>query len=433
MSGERFVALGLAHVRSAWFRDLSRWATAAALPVEFVKCVSVEELRARLAGARAFSAVIVDSGVPGVDRDLLEVARQAGCAVVVVDDGRGHRDWQALGASAVLAPDFGRAELLDALEANARRIGRGDDVSLDPVPRTAAGTWRGRLIAVTGAGGTGASTVAMALAQGLGGDTRYGGLVLLADLALDGDQAVLHDAGDVVPGVQELVDAHRSGDPTLQDIRSLTFAVPDRQYQLLLGLRRHRDWATVRPRVFAASLDSLRRAYKAVVADITPDLEGEDQCGSIDVEERNAMARTTVATADAIVIVGLAGVKGMHRLVRLAASVVEQGVDPASVLPVVNRAPRSPRARAELTRAFAELTAPLGELGPLLQLPERRGLDDVIHDAVRLPSALTNPLAAAVAVLLERAPTRPPLLAAPEPVAVAPGSLGAALLGDDEP
>jgi nitrate/TMAO reductase-like tetraheme cytochrome c subunit len=31
MAAERFVLLGLAQVRSAWFRDLSRWATSASV------------------------------------------------------------------------------------------------------------------------------------------------------------------------------------------------------------------------------------------------------------------------------------------------------------------------------------------------------------------------------------------------------------------
>jgi hypothetical protein len=440
MRGERFVALGLAHVRSSWFRELARWSTAAALPVEFVKCVSIAELRARLGSGRAFSALIIDGGLAGVDRDLVELARGSGCAVLIVDDGRAHRDWSAVGVSAVLASDFGRTELLDALNAHATLISRGDELALGDAPRITPGAWRGRLVAVTGPGGTGASLLAMALAQGFGADVRHGGLVLLADLALDADQAMLHDAGDVVPGVQELVDAHRSGEPSVQDIRSLTFAVPDRQYHLLLGVRRHRDWTAIRPRAFEAALDNLRRAYKAVVADVSPDLEGEDQCGSIDVEERNVMARTTVAAADAVVLVGLPGPKGLHRLVRLATAVVEHGVAPSDVLPVMNRAPRGPRARAELTRAFADLTAPLTgkrtPFAPLLHVGDRRHLDELVHDAARLPTQLATTLAGAVTVVLDNnglvasTSTEPPT-EPPAPVRVAPGSLGAILDEDD--
>ncbi len=53
MSTERFVVLGLAHVRAGWFVEVSRWSTSGVMPIEFVKCVSVDEVRGRLAGARA--------------------------------------------------------------------------------------------------------------------------------------------------------------------------------------------------------------------------------------------------------------------------------------------------------------------------------------------------------------------------------------------
>jgi len=306
-------------------------------------------------------------------------------------------------------------------------VGRADELGVDDAPRIAPGAWRAPLVAVSGPGGTGASTVAMALAQGLGSDPRHGGLVLLADLALHADQALLHDAGDVVPGVQELVEAHRAGELLVHDVRALTFAVPDRHYQLLLGLRRHRDWATVRPRAFAAALDNVRRAYKVAVADCSPDLEGEDDCGSIDVEERNTMARTAVGMADVLVIVGLPGPKGLHRMVRLVHAATSLGVEPGCVLPVLNRAPRSPRARSELTRAFAELSAPLtvgrSPFAPLLPLGERRHLDDVSRDVVRLPASLMQPITDAVGVLLDRARAEP---VARAPTRVRPGSLGRA-------
>jgi hypothetical protein len=383
--------------------------------------------------------LLVDGGLSGVDRDLVDEARASGCAVIVIDDDRVRRDWLALGASAVLPSEFSRDALLDVLETHAVAIGRGDVLPAIDGPRAAPGAWRGRLIAVTGAGGTGASTSAVALAQGLGADVRYGGLVLLADLALDADQAMLHDAGDVVPGVQELVEAHRNGEPTASEIRSLTFSSPDRGYDLLLGLRRHRDWVAVRPRAFGAALDGLCRAYKAVVADIDPDVEGEQECGSVDVEERNLFARAVSTRADLLIAVGLPGAKGLHRLVRVVDALVEHHVDPARILPVINRAPRNPRARAELTSAFAQLTRPSVSsqttlAGPIF-LAERRRIDELVGDGARLPEALTAPLAGAVGAVLDRVAVEGPAdmdpsSRAPEPVRVAPGALGA--WADDE-
>ena len=420
MPTERYVVLGLAPARSAWFPEVARWATSAVLPLEFVKCVSLEELRVRLASGRAFSAVLVDAGVPGVDRDLADRARAAGCAVLVVDDGRARRDWAALGASALLPAVLSRGDLAGALADHAAPISRGEATAL-PTDDDAAGGWRGDLVAVTGARGAGASTVAMAVAQSLAADARHAGLVVLADLALDADQALLHDSGDVVPGVQELVDAHRAGTPSFDEVRSLTWDVPGRGYSLLLGLRRHRDWAALRPRAVESAIDGLRRAYRIVVADVDPDVEGEDQCGSADVEDRNVLTRTAVTRAGAVVVVGLPTVKGMHSLVRVLDGVRDVGVDADRILTVMNRAPRNPRSRAEITRALAELTS--ARLASPLFLPERRRLDDLVRDGERLPSSLCAPLGGAVAAVLE-APTLD-LTDDKEPVAVAPGSLAA--------
>ncbi|MDP9419863.1 MAG: hypothetical protein M3P53_06925, partial [Actinomycetota bacterium] len=44
------------------------------LLAEFVKCVSAEELRARLASGRPFSAALVDATLPAFDRDLVDLA-----------------------------------------------------------------------------------------------------------------------------------------------------------------------------------------------------------------------------------------------------------------------------------------------------------------------------------------------------------------------
>jgi MinD-like ATPase involved in chromosome partitioning or flagellar assembly len=425
MAGDRYVLLGMAHVGSPWFREVARWATAAALPIEFVKAVSAEEVRVRLRSGRAFSALLVDDGVAGLDRDLVDLARESGCAVVVVDTGRSTRSWEDLGISALLPTDFARAELLDVLTQVATPVGRTD--AIDPVePEPAPGSWRGRLVAVTGSGGAGRSTVAIALAQGLAVDARYTDVVCLADLALDAEQGMLHDATDVVPGVVELTDAHRGGVPNADDIRAMTWQVTERGYRLLLGLRRHRDWTALRARSFGAALEGLRRTFRVVVADVDADVEGEDSTGSLDVEERNLMARTTLRHADVVVVVGSPGMKGLHSLLRVTRDLIGHGIGPDRLVPIVNRAPRSPRARAEITAAFGQLLASdrLGVPSPAF-VPERRRLDDLLRDGARLPDALAIDASRPVRGMLDRAPTiGQPVEDGRTPVAIAPGSLG---------
>lgn len=407
MRHERYVVLGLASARAEWFRAVAAWSNAASLPADFVKCVSIEEVRARLASGRPLSAVLVDGRLPSVDRDLADRARTVGAALLVVDDGRGGRDWHALGVSRVLPTGFDRRTLLEALAACAPPVSRAESLPGDPVVETPSAV--GAVIAVCGPGGTGASTAAIALAQGLGG--------VLADFSLHAEQAALHDARDVMPGVQELVEAFRAGRPPADDVRELAFAIEERGYDLVLGLRRAKAWSMLRPRAFEAALDGLRAAYPFVVCDVDADVEGEDDGGSADVEDRHVMARTVLRVADAVVVVACPGMKGLHSLLRVLADLRGFGVAAERLVPVVNRAPRGRRARAETAAAFGSLLGPTALAAPLFL--SERNVDDALRDGVRLPAALVDPLVGAVRALgggpvLSRGPER-----------VAPGSLAA--------
>lgn len=419
---DRYALIGLSRPRAEWFRSVALWATAGAIPAEFTKCVSVEELRARLGSGRVWSAALVDAGVAGADRDLVAAIVESGTVPVVVDD-RGQHDWRALGVQAVLTSDFDRDELLRILELHASRVGAGSDV-LPDAPETPVGTAEelGPVAVVCGTGGCGASSVAIALAQGLA-EADADRPVLLADLCLRADQAALHDARDIVPSVQELVEAHRGRRPGQVETQSLTFYVEERGYHLLLGLRRAKYWASLRPRAFTAAMTSLRAAFGPVVCDIEADLEGEADGGSADVEERNVMARTAVAQARVVFAVASCDFAGVLKLVRLIGELVDHGVRGAAIVPVLNRAPRNPRWRAQLTATVAELAGPLldGEqLFPPVFLPEK-GVEEALRDGVALPAPLAPVLAGAWRAGLERTAERTPQ--AP-PQRIEPGSLG---------
>ncbi|MFN8039118.1 MAG: hypothetical protein U0Q07_07900 [Acidimicrobiales bacterium] len=424
MSGaDRYVVVGLARPRAPWFAEVSRWSTGAALPLDFRKCLSVSELRAHLAGPEPLSALLVDAATGAVDRDLVAEANDAGAAVLVVDERDGGR-WAALGAQAVLPSTFDPPTLLDVLVEHAEPIRRVDAPT--PVRATDADAprWRGRLVTVLGPGGTGTSLTAMAIAQGLAVDPRHQGRVALADLALDADQGLLHDVGDVVPGLQELVEAHRGPAPGPDDVRALCFGT--RSYAVLLGLRRHRDWTVLRPRAVEAAIDGLRQAFTAVVADCDGDLEGEGECGSLDVEDRNVLARSAVRAADVVVVTARPSASSIHRLVRLLGDVRRLGVDPARILPCVVAAPRSGRTRAELAAAVHELERPDGAdpVNPVLFLPERRRLDQLVIDGRPLPAGLADTAASGVQAVVQQVVRRAAPATAIAPVPIAPGSLG---------
>ena len=225
---ERFVVLGASPVRREWFSKVGRWANDATLPMEFIKCISVGEVYSRLESGRPFSAVLLDASTVGLDRNVLDLAASVGCSPIIVDHGLVNRDWAELGAKAVIPEHFDAALLRDVLEENALPISRATAAPTELVSDdTGADLTTGRVVAVTGAGGMGTSTIAMALAQGL---ARYASRrqVLLADMALRSGQAMLHDSRDVIPGLLEFVDSHRLGVPNPEESDAAVHTFPER-------------------------------------------------------------------------------------------------------------------------------------------------------------------------------------------------------------
>jgi hypothetical protein len=409
---ERPAVLALAAARATWGRDLARQATSGTLPIEVVLCLSLDETLARLASQRRWSLLLVDAEHAALDRDLVDRAHQVGCAVVIVGDRA--VDLSTLGADRQVAQTINRDDLL-------AELGSVAPPSAAPLPVSVAVSM-GHVVAVVGPGGTGTSTIAIAISQGLA--DRYGaGEVVLADLRRNAEHAALHGTPDVLPGLPEFVESHRLGDPTAAEIAKLLYRIESRGYDLLLGLRRGRDWAAFRPRAIDAALVGLRRSYPVVVADIDPDVEGHAQCGSIDVEERNHLSRTTLSSAAAVVVVGTGSLKGVLSLTRVIGDLVEFGVSPERVVPLVNTITRRPFERPALASTIRQLCRPTvgadRELGPIAFVPFVSAIENATRDAERLPRPLIEPAIKAVL----------PLLVGPAGVGVVPepirpGSLG---------
>src|SRR5205823_7662028 len=131
VTANRWVVLGLAPARTAWFSAVAQWANAGSLPVEFLKCLSADELRVRLRSDRPASAVLLDARMPGADRDLLADVLAAGCLPIVVGPAGADARWVDLGAPVFLSDSFSPEDLVDTL-APARRIDRMQALSAGP-------------------------------------------------------------------------------------------------------------------------------------------------------------------------------------------------------------------------------------------------------------------------------------------------------------
>jgi cellulose biosynthesis protein BcsQ len=424
-----YVLIGVGRSRERWFAELGRWSTTGAAPIDFVRCLSPDEALAVLGSGRRASALLVDARGPAIERDLVAVAAQLGVPTVVVTNGGVHRDWDALGCAAVIDADFDRRQLLEVLQAHTAPVDRSRRparIDLGTTPRR----HRSPLVGVVGSGGVGSSTVAMATAQALAAaDHDAGGQhgVVLVDGARRGELGMYHDVGDVIPGLPELVEAHRSDRLDPEAVRALTYSIDTRGYDLLLGRRRSIDWVTLRRRSVVAALDSLRRSYDTVVVDLDDNLDGERDTGSADVADRHATSISTLDAADVVIVVGRVGLKGLHALVALLDEVVRSGVPSDRVLPVLNECPRSPAVRAESVRTLSQLCAASAEQGnavdPPLHLRRIRHLEGTHRDGAALPTALCQPLGRAVTRLLAARGQRSAVAGAEQ---IRPGDLGSA-------
>ncbi len=424
---ECFVLIGVARSRERWFSELARWSNSGVAPIEFVKCLSPDEARAVLGSGRRVSALLLDARGPGLDRELVAMAQDRAVPTFAVSDGSVHRDWDALGCATVLDDDFSPEDLIAELVDHARPVDRrrlhGRATIAPSAPRTSS-----RLIGVLGSGGVGSSTVAMALAQGLASHDESDSVVLV-DGTSRCELAMFHDVGDVIPGLPELVDAHRSDRLDPDEIRRITFEVPARGYRLVLGRRRPADWVTLRHRSVDAALDGLLRSFHTVVADLDADLDGERETGSIDVGDRHAVAIASLRRADLVMVVGRPGIKGIHALASLLVEVISAGVPANRVVPVVNDSPRSPVTRSQIDRAIERLALPAGPDAARAARPapvhlrHQRHLEDLHERCSALPEALTSPLCGSTTRLLRQLDPRP-LDHEPALDRVRPGELG---------
>ena len=350
-----------------------------------------------MGSSRPWAAFVVDGLHPAVDRDLLALAAKSGSPAVVVAGDAPAVDWLGLGAGAVLESDFGPDDLARAISV--------------PASAHTSSSGTAPVVTVMGPGGTGASTIAIALAQGL---AQHWSEVLLADFARHAEQHVLHDLRRDGPSVGDLVEAHRVAAPDAATLRHVPEEIPSRGYRVLGGLRRALGWSSLRPRAVEATLNGLRTSFDAVICDVDADLEGEAESGSFDIEERNILGRSAVAASSAVVVVGGPGVKGTHSVLRVLGEIWAHGVSPRRTIVVVNRGDEL--ALQKLSEALRRLA---GEGRTLLFVPEA-AVDEALLRSGPLPESVVAPVTDAVLPLLD-ASVDPGTTG---PVRVVPGSLG---------
>jgi hypothetical protein len=304
------------------------------------------------------------------------------------------------------------------LARHATPIGRIDDLRLGLRAEDGPAGWTGRMVAVTGPGGTGASTVARLLAAALADDPRMYSSVLLVDACLEADQAHMHGITDSQVDLQAAARAHRNGDPVDSELRALTFVPAGHRHRLLPGIRQRRDWPTIGGPSLEAALGNLRDHHLATIVDVDPYVDLAPTHQPVGPTTPGEPARIVFGMADLVLVVGRAGNDSVRSLARVRANLADSGLPAERVMelpltssPAVGRL-ASRRAGRAARRGQAVQSGDLS-----LDLPGTLdGSDTAAHLADR------------VLTVLDRLPSR---TQNQNEVAVIAGSLGTT--SDDEP
>lgn len=333
--------------RSAWATRCARWSADARIPFGLARCVTLTAVFDLLSSVRA---VLVDTAA--LTPELLAAADSQDVPVIAI--GTFSSD-----TAAHLHDTFRVEELLQVLitlaPAREPAVAEQDPSGVSRV-----------VIAVTGPGGTGTSTVAAMLAQGLTGDFSS---VLLADLCRHASQAVLHDVHTPVDGLIEMAHAPDTADTFLP-----VTPIVSRGYQLLTGMRQPLQWVSLGEQHVAQAVRLLTAGEGVVVCDIDPDTETEHDTGSVGVGDRHRLTTATLGLAQLVVLVCDPSLMGVMRGVEQARMLFRVVPETVPVMVVLNarRATKhvagAPDA-AKALRALLDALAPSARPVEIVKLP----------------------------------------------------------------
>ncbi len=394
VAASRLRSFVLGPVRAAWIARLMQWQSAGVLPFDVTQCLSVQEVQIRQRQHVGQACIIVDSGLPFLERDLIASARNTGTAVVLIgeppDADNTARPPSPRDATYSLSSQF---TLDDVIEMH-RSLSQ---LTVAPIADTTSIQRPSLVISVCGSGGTGTSLFAAMIAQGVVALSATPVATLLADFALNAEQGMLHDVTEMIPCADDVIDAVRKRTCSADELRSSSFYIASRGYRLLLGSRPKKRWAEPSVDECGRVLLALRNTFDVIVCDITADFAREATTGSADLEERNARNIAGVVGADLIVVTSHADAKGVHATSEILDDLHSLGVSAQRIVVLFTRTPKSGSTKSELTKALSSLASfPL--TNPPLFSPTIPA-ESAIRDGLPFPSSPCVSLARALRLM----------------------------------
>ncbi|MFN8037541.1 MAG: hypothetical protein U0V73_16600 [Acidimicrobiia bacterium] len=366
-----------------------------------------------------FQTLVVSHRWPALTRPFVRALQQRRRTILGVYDPHepaGAAHLTDLGVDRVISADAAMPAFVDALRALAPRAAMtvvpkvSDLEAVVGGPGVAAADWRrGRVVAVGGPSGAGATELAIQLAAAASAVSRG---------------AVLADADELAPAL-----APRLGLPIEPNLRTAVDGVEygmgsihdslhrhPAGFDVLTGLPNVAAWAQVRPGEVIDVFEVLRARFDVVVANVGHCVEDL----RVGTGGRFGVTRAVLADADVVVGVGAGTPVGVVRLLQWVADVRAFAGERALHL-VVNRAPAEPFKRGEIHDEIRR-TCPSE---PVAFVPTDRRLESAAWEATPArPGPFTRAVGRLAAEIL---PTGAPAARAaraqrrPQPLAAVPG------------
>lgn len=213
----------------------------------------------------------------------------------------------------------------------------------------------GLAIGVLGVGGSGASTIAMAVAQSFAGEHR----VNLIDLVVEGSQRMYHDIDIVQPGVAEAIAGSRVMNVGDDYFERFKIPILERGYLLMLSISHQSQLEALRRRDLGEAVERIKRTSDITIFDLDPDFATEPIREWATITP-TAPTEEVLREIDAVIIVVNEDYRSLHRGVNLGRRLIDEGFSTSQIAVINNDNHQSTPSSIRQIRKLPELLQEYG-------------------------------------------------------------------------
>ncbi len=184
----------------------------------------------------------------------------------------------------------------------------------------------GVAIGVLGVGGSGTSTIAMALAQSFAGENR----VNLVDLVVEGSQRMYHDIDVVQPGMAEAIAGSRLINVGDEYFERFKVPILERGYLLMLSVSHQSQLEAFRRSDLAGAIRTIKRTSDITIFDLDADFT-ESSIRDRSSTTSASPTEEALAELDGVLVVVNEDYRSLHRGVNIGRRLIMEGFSTSQI------------------------------------------------------------------------------------------------------